>query len=201
MNNTCRYIFVDDKWRNSRWCVAAGVFSTVSSEASVLFLCLITVDRLLVIKYPFGTIRFGQKEAHISCLISWIIAFILALLPLVHTSYFQGKFYSRSGVCVALPLTRDKPPGWMYSVCIFVGLNFCTFVLVAAGQISIFRALKKTNFEKTLKSRKKDLQVARNLILVATTDFLCWFPVGIMGKFIICIHIYMTKHRQILVQK
>ncbi|XP_053389711.1 uncharacterized protein LOC123562081 [Mercenaria mercenaria] len=178
-----RYIFMDDQWRKSVWCTIAGVLSTVSSEASVLFLCLITLDRLLVIKYPFGTIRFGPLKAYVCCGISWITAIALAVIPTIYTSYFQSRFYSKTGVCIALPLTRDKPPGWIYSVSIFVGLNFCTFIIVAFGQVSIFTELRRATYgmKKTQKSRRRDLQVARNLILVATTDFLCWFPVGVMG--------------------
>ncbi|XP_053400437.1 G-protein coupled receptor GRL101-like [Mercenaria mercenaria] len=177
-----RYIFMDDQWRKSVWCTIAGVMSTVSSEASVLFLCLITLDRLLVIKYPFGTIRFGPLKAYICCGLSWITAIALAVIPTIYTSYFQSRFYSKTGVCIALPLTRDKPPGWIYSVSIFVGLNFCTFIIVAFGQVSIFTELRKATYgiKKTQKSRRRDLQVARNLILVATTDFLCWFPIGVM---------------------
>jgi hypothetical protein len=69
-------------------------------------------------------------------------------------------------------------------VSIFVGLNFCTFILLAIGQVSIFTELRRSTsvMKKTEKSRKRDLRVARNLILVATTDFLCWFPIGVMGK-------------------
>ncbi|XP_060554645.1 G-protein coupled receptor GRL101-like [Ruditapes philippinarum] len=178
-----RYIFVDDQWRNSNWCITAGVLSTISSEASVLFLCLITLDRLLVIKFPFGTVRFGPMKAYISCGLCWFISIILSVIPILYTSHFQNKFYSRTGVCIALPLTRDKPPGWIYSVSIFVGLNFCTLILVAIGQISIFIELRRSSsvMKKTQMSRRRDLKVARNLILVATTDFLCWFPIGVMG--------------------
>ncbi|XP_053373490.1 uncharacterized protein LOC123531432 isoform X2 [Mercenaria mercenaria] len=177
------YISNDEQWRNSYWCVSAGVLSTVSSEASVLFVCLITLDRLLVIKYPFGNVRLGPKKAYVCCVVSWTVACALALVPVIFTDYFKNKFYSRTGVCIALPLTRDKPPGWMYSVIIFVGLNFCTFVLVAVGQLSIFMELRKANssIRKTQRARRTDLKVARNLILVATTDFLCWFPIGVMG--------------------
>jgi hypothetical protein len=70
---------------------------------------------------------------------------------------------------------------------IFVGLNFCTFILVAIGQISIFTELRRAGsvMKKTHQSRKRDLRVARNLIFVATTDFLCWFPIGVMGKYVV----------------
>lgn len=173
---------MDEYWRNSTWCNLAGVLSTVSSEASVFFLCLITIDRLLVIKFPFGRMRLDKSKAIICASIVWIVALFLAILPLVYESYFQNKFYTKSGVCIALPMTRDRPPGWIYSVAIFVGLNFVTFVLVAFGQWSIFMEIRKVGGGLDRSGRTKDLKIARNLLLVVTTDFMCWFPIGVMGK-------------------
>ena len=177
---------MDDYWRNSAWCNLAGVLSTISSEASVFFLCLITLDRLFVIKFPFGQMRFDKKKSLICSGVVWFVCIFLAVLPILYESYFQNKFYTKSGVCIALPLTRDRPPGWVYSVVIFVGLNFATFVLVAFGQWSIFMEIRSVSggMEKASTGRKNDLKVARNLLLVVLTDFLCWFPIGVMGKFI-----------------
>lgn len=177
---------MDDYWRNSVWCNLAGFLSTVSSEASVLFLCLITLDRLLVIKFPFGEVRFNRKRAVVSSAVSWGFSIVFAVIPLVFTGYFQNKFYTKSGVCIALPLTRDRPAGWMYSVAIFVGLNFITFVLVAFGQIAIFVEIRNAKIGQDVqRARNQDLKIARNLLLVVTTDFLCWFPIGVMGTFLI----------------
>ncbi|XP_060558250.1 uncharacterized protein LOC132718555 [Ruditapes philippinarum] len=177
-----RYIFMDDYWRNSVWCNVAGFLSTVSSEASVLFLCLITIDRLIMIKFPLKQIRITWKIAHLLSAVMWILSIFIAVIPFIFSGYFQDQFYTKSGVCIALPLTRDRPPGWVYSVAIFVGLNFITFVLVAFGQIAIFMEFKKTVIAHTAnKARKQDLTIARNLLLVVTTDFLCWFPIGVMG--------------------
>ena len=178
------YIFNDESWRASGWCQFAGVISALSSEASVLFMCLITLDRILVIKYPFGQVRISQKPATIFALLVWIIGTIISVIPLVFTSYFKGEFYSKSGVCLALPLTRDRPAGWMYSISIFIGFNSVTFILIAIGQWMIYNEInssKKLVGGKRSK-RSNDLRVARNLLLVVTTDFLCWFPIGILGK-------------------
>ena len=201
-----RYVFFDEIWRYSFWCKMAGMLSTVASEGSVLFLCAITLDRLFVIKYPFGQVRFTPKLAGITCCAIWVIALIVAILPLVVTSYFYDSFYSKSGVCLALPLTRDRPPGWLYSISIFIVFNSVTFLLIAIGQWSIYRQIDaSTIFKSTEKSnslrrfvfgnsktsrtslagrrsgRSNDLRVSRNLLLVVTTDFMCWCPIGILG--------------------
>ena len=197
------YIENNEKWRKSAWCTLAGILSTLSSEASVFFICLITVDRFLVIKYPFGQIRFTAGYAKIASIVAWILALIVAVMPVVIAPYFKGEFYSKSEVCLALPLTRNKQHGWEYAVTVFIGFNFVTFILIAFGQYLLFKEIRssskglslkpakraKTPFSTskpsnltTIKGRSSDLQVARNLLLVASTDFLCWFPVGILGK-------------------
>ena len=114
----------------------------------------------------------------------WLLVVLIAVLPIFVTSYFYDSFFSKTGVCLALPLTRDRPPGWVYSISIFIGFNFVAFLAIAFGQWLIYCTINKTRSMIThvSKSRIRDLRVARNLLLVATTDFLCWFPVGILGK-------------------
>ncbi|MCG8034832.1 MAG: 7 transmembrane receptor, partial [Candidatus Thiodiazotropha taylori] len=102
-----RYIAWDYWWRQSVWCSMAGVMSAISSEASVLFICLITLDRILVIKYPFGDFRFNTKNALITSGAVWLIVIVVATAPM---GFEDGQFYTRSPVCLALPLTRDRPP-------------------------------------------------------------------------------------------
>ncbi|WAR30205.1 GR101-like protein, partial [Mya arenaria] len=178
-----RYIEFDESWRTSAWCHLAGVLSTLSSEAGVLFICLITLDRILVIKYPFGQVRFSTASAVMTAIGCWTVAFLAATIPLVPGSYFDGRFYTSRAVCTALPLTRDRQPGWSYSIAMFIGFNFVSFIFIAFGQSWIFYEIRKAS------SRRKhmnvtisnDMKVARNLLMVVTTDFLCWFPVGLMG--------------------
>lgn len=187
MMNCFRYIFMDDYWRNSAWCTLAGVLATTSSEASVFFLCLITLDRLLVIKYPFSRIHFSPKKAMTFSILAWLISVSIAIVPIIYEGYFQNRFYSKSGVCIALPLTRDRPPGWLYSVIVFLGLNFITFIMIAAGQLLIYREILsvttviRRDSRKSGSSRRTELAVARNLLFIVLTDFMCWFPVGCMG--------------------
>ncbi|XP_060558647.1 G-protein coupled receptor GRL101-like [Ruditapes philippinarum] len=186
-----RYIFMDDYWRHSIWCNLAGMLSTTSSEASVLFLCLITLDRLLVIKFPFGRAKLTKDRAVTCAIFTWVFSVTAAIFPLAYEGYFKNEFYSKSGVCIALPLTRDRPPGWVYSLSVFVCLNFLTFILVAVGQLSIFIEIRNYSGIATTveSSRKRDLKVARNLLLVVATDFMCWFPIGVMAMFALSGHV------------
>ena len=196
------YTANDEKWRSSGWCTLAGILSAFSSEASVFFICLITLDRFLVIKYPFGQFRFTATNAKRASIVAWLLAFVFAIIPVLIVPYFKGAFYSNSGVCLALPLTRNKSPGWEYSVSLFIGFNFFTFTMIALGQYLVFKEIKSTrkgldvthskqaklsntkrDAKTVIKGRTSDLRVARNLLFVVATDFICWFPIGIIGKY------------------
>lgn len=181
------YIFYDESWRSSVWCNLAGVLSTVSCEVSVLFSCLITADRLLVIKYPFGQRRLTRRNGIIFAIVFWSFALFLAILPVLLPSYFNGEFYSRSGLCLALPLTRATPTVWGYAFGIFIVFNSLACLLIAVSQWKIYKEIKAS--KKAVGGGRtkstKDSRINRNLLLVVTTNFLCWLPVGFIGTVLV----------------
>ena len=188
------YSLYDESWRNNNLCTFAGVLASLSSEQSLLLIGLITLDRLIVVKYPFGDFRIKQKRANILTCVAWIISITISVVPVVLTSYFEHQFYSQSGVCLALPLTKQRSPGWIYSVCVFVGFNFILTIIIILGQWLIYsEAMASKRALKTkVSSRKNDFKIARSLLLVAATDLLCWFPVGLLGMFKTLHVIYVT---------
>jgi hypothetical protein len=177
-----RYVWNDMLWRNSIYCQIAGILSVISSETSAFLLCLITLDRLIAVKYPFGQFRFTRSKALLCTGITWSVTILLAVIPLIPGEYFRGQFYSRSVVCLALPLTRDKPAGWEYSTAIFIVMNFVLFIMIALGQCLIYREISLSGSQVKSTRRNQDMAIARGLFLVVVTDFLCWFPIGIMGN-------------------
>ncbi|XP_071082688.1 G-protein coupled receptor GRL101-like [Haliotis cracherodii] len=172
------YNWNDTWWRESELCQLAGFLSTLSSEVSTIFLCIITIDRLVALKSPFSAFAQNSKLACVVCVVTWLCGLALAGVPLLPLEYFRGRFYSRSGVCLALPLTRDKPPGWEYATAVFVVFNFLCFVVIAVGQAGIYRDIRGRP-EVTV--QKGDVQLARKLSLIVMSDFLCWFPICVMG--------------------
>ena len=176
------YVWNDYNWRHGIACNIAGVLATLASEGSVIFLCWITFDRLLVIKFPFGRFRITRNKAIVACIGSWILLSCLALIPLMAQSYFESRFYSRSAVCLALPLTRDRPAGWEYSVGVFIVFNFVAILLIAFTQIAIYHEIYTSSSRITSNKRKQDMTIARNLFLIAFTNFMCLFPIGVMGN-------------------
>ncbi|XP_025078670.1 G-protein coupled receptor GRL101-like [Pomacea canaliculata] len=175
------YFRHESDWKEGIVCKFAGFTSFLSSEVSALLVCLITLDRVLVLRFPFSTLRFRKRSAQIACAVAWLAGALLALVPLLPvTSHWQ--FYARTGMCVPLPVTRNNSSVYDYTFRVLIVLNFFLFFAIAAGQAAIFWSVRINSMSATDTTKKgTDLTLARRLITIAIFDFACWFPIGLMG--------------------
>ncbi|XP_076450027.1 relaxin receptor 2-like [Babylonia areolata] len=58
-----RYLHYDEVWKGSVTCKMAGLLSLLSSEVSALIIWLITMDRFLVLRFPFSSWRFTRTQS------------------------------------------------------------------------------------------------------------------------------------------
>ena len=177
-----RYIEYAMWWKNSGWCAMLGALATISSEASVLTLVAITADRLVAIVWPFSPIRLTVKRARYVLALVWFLAIMISLAPFVPGSYFDGEFYSRSGMCISLHITDEVTPGWEYSVAVFHVLNLSSFIFVFAAYQVIHHRIKQGMMDK-----KKEKAAFKRMALIVSTDFCCWVPLNVMGKSNVCL--------------
>ena len=172
------YLWEDMTWRHSIACSVAGFLSLLSSEMSAMMICLITLDRFIVVRFPFSSVRFGQWSSVMACSLVWIIGVIIAAVPFT-TSW---EFYSQTGICIPLPITRNDLSGQKYSFGVIIILNFVLFMIIAAGQAFVFLSIRANSLVIVDSSRKsQDLRIARGLASIVVSDFLCWFPIGLLG--------------------
>ena len=176
------YLWEDVSWRNSIACKAAGFLSLLSCEVSAFFICLITADRFIVLRFPFSQIRFDKRSAHIACLLAWLAGLGIALAPLL-PMMSHWEFYKQTSICIPLPVTRHDFKGLAYSFGVMITLNSVLFALIAAGQASIYYSIRLNSISMAdaSKSSSRDLTIARRLITIAMSDFCCWFPIGFLG--------------------
>ena len=66
------YLWYQTTWMSSVVCHTAGCLSLLSNEVSALTICLITVDRFVVLRFPFTNLKFGRKSAGLASLTVWI---------------------------------------------------------------------------------------------------------------------------------
>ena len=92
-----------ETWRSGITCRIAGSLSIISSEASVFFVTLISIDRFICIRFPFSVHKLTKRSVTVTAIILWIFSLALGIIP----SSLSGrnvKFYDNSHVCVGLPL-------------------------------------------------------------------------------------------------
>ena len=117
-----KYALYDYNWRNSRICQTAGVLVTTSSLTSVLFISLITIERYLAIRYPYGEVRLSKLTVTLTVAAAWLFGLTTAFLVAL-----QWNIFSRSGMCVALPLKLETIMWKRCAAGIFIGFHvFCT---------------------------------------------------------------------------
>lgn len=174
------YSAFDASWKRSGLCRFAGFISTYSSEISVFTLVVITVDRFITIIFPFRFNRLAMKQARFLMVAIWLTVLLIAAVPLTDIKYFSN-FYGRSGVCLALHITPDKPTGWEYSVFVFLVLNFSLLVVICVSYIWMFVVARRTRLAARSPQMKSDRAMARRMTLIVLTDFLCWIPITLLG--------------------
>ena len=176
-----KYFRYDNQWRESIVCKVAGFLSLMSTEVSAFIICLITLDRFLALRFPFSRLHFSRGSALAACTIVWIVGIVLATVPLLPvTSHWE--FYSQTGICIPLPFTTSKRfHGYNYSFSVMIVLNFMLFLLIAVGQAIIYWSVRSNSISSSKKTGSRDATIARRLTTIVLSDFLCWFPIGLLG--------------------
>ena len=175
------YLWQDVTWKNSVVCKCAGFMALLSTEMSAFVICLITLDRFVVVRFPFSPIRFQKPSAHVVCCAHWAVIIVVVSVPFF-PMYTHWGLYSHTDICIPLPITRSSFAGHDYAFGVMIVLNMILFLAVAMGQAAIYTTIKTNTIASTDSSRKQqDLDIARRLFTIAATDFLCWFPVGLLG--------------------
>nr|KAG5693027.1 hypothetical protein BaRGS_005651 [Batillaria attramentaria] len=118
-----------------------------------------------------------------ACGLVWVVGLLFAAIPLLPvTSHWE--YYSQTGICIPLPVTRINFKGRYYSFGVMIVFNLVIFLMIAVGQASIYWSVRVNSMRGDSASTSKktqDATIARRLITVALSDFLCWFPIGLLG--------------------
>ena len=176
-----RYLWNERGWKASVICTIAGFSSLLSNEVSAFMICLITIDRFIVLRFPFSKFRFKGRSAMMATGLAWLAGFFLSALPLIPV-FSHWRFYGHTGICIPLPVTRRAFTGHGYSFGVMIVFNFILFALIALGQTSIYLSIKTNSMENVnFVHTYRDFVIARRLFTVVVSDFLCWFPIGVLG--------------------
>uniref|UniRef100_A0A4W4G0X8 G-protein coupled receptors family 1 profile domain-containing protein n=1 Tax=Electrophorus electricus TaxID=8005 RepID=A0A4W4G0X8_ELEEL len=166
-------------WMESLECRTMGFLAVLSSEVSMLLLTYLTLERFLVIVFPFNHLRPGKLQTGLMLASIWLVGFLIAAVPLLSHDLF-GNYYGHNGVCFPLHSDRlEKPTAKRYSTGIFLGLNLLAFLVIVVCYSSMFFSVYKTGINTTdMRSRlQKDVAVANRFFFIVFSDALCWIPI------------------------
>jgi hypothetical protein len=72
--------------------------------------------------------------------------------------------------------------GWEYATALFVGFNFVGFMVIGIGYTIMYFSINKTMSLARGIERKKQITLAKNMMIIVLTDFVCWLPIIGMGN-------------------
>ena len=164
-----------ESWRSGITCRIAGAISISSSEASVFFIMLISVDRFINIKYPHSTKKLNKQSVIKVCLITWVISMALGIVPSILAGV-NPQFYDNSHVCIGLPLalvrgysvnvtsericpgqgfcykkiiaesiSHEEDFGMYFSSIVFLGVNCICYLTILLCYVEIVRTVYKSS--------------------------------------------------------
>jgi hypothetical protein len=112
----------------------------------------------------------------------WVVGILISSIPFFPPLNREWKFYSQADVCIPLPISHRAFPGRPYSFGVMIILNLILFLSIGVDQSAIYATIRSDTMAIGQDSRRQqNASIARRLIMIAVTDFLCWFPVGLLG--------------------
>uniref|UniRef100_A0A7N4NSU2 Relaxin family peptide receptor 2 n=1 Tax=Sarcophilus harrisii TaxID=9305 RepID=A0A7N4NSU2_SARHA len=168
-------------WMESLQCRLMGFLAMLSTEVSVLLLTYLTLEKYVVIVFPFSNIRPGKRQTLIILVCIWIVGFLIAIIPFWSEEFF-GNFYGKNGVCFPLYDQTEDFRSKGYSLGIFLGVNLLAFLLIVFSYISMFCSIQKTTLQ-TSNMRihvGRDVALANRFFFIVFSDAICWIPVFVI---------------------
>ena len=202
-----------DHWRSSVLCRIAGTLAITSSEASVLFVMFISIDRFININFPYSIHKLRVRSTRLISALVWAFSLTLGLTASILAGR-NSDFYDSAQVCIGLPLAQvvhpqtqeieaanieywedaetveviesfNQRPGLYFSIAVFIAFNMFCFLLILVCYIGLIRAVSKTSSE-AFRQREmaEEIQMALKVSAIVLTDFICWFPICLMGALV-----------------
>ena len=160
------------EWQYGGGCDLSGFIAIFSSQFSVLVLIVITVERYVAIVYAMHFHRRVQMiHARVAILVCWLIALILAILPLLGVNS-----YREVAICLPFRTTTKTDLGYIGFLLV---MNVLLFIFVLISYIRMYCIIKSPHLNGA--QQRNDSDIAKRMALLVFTDFFCWAPIAFVG--------------------
>ena len=169
----------DVAWRIQGGCDFAGFCAITSTMVSVYVLLVITVERLYTFSRALQKSHISKTVAVILMAVGWGFGLLVGILPVVTNDVND---YTKSAICLPFDVSSQLALSYVLFLLLFTGI---VFMVIAICYVIIFYQVfyhqKGTSSVNDKKQWKIELKVALQMGTLVLTNFICWFPIALLG--------------------
>uniref|UniRef100_A0A8C5WL93 G-protein coupled receptors family 1 profile domain-containing protein n=1 Tax=Leptobrachium leishanense TaxID=445787 RepID=A0A8C5WL93_9ANUR len=158
-------------------CKLEGFTATLGGIMSLWSLAVVAFERFLVICKPMGSFTFRDTHAIAGCALTWIIALVAAVPPLVGWS----RYIPEGLQCSCGPDWYTVNNKWnnesyvLFLFCFCFGFPLAIIVFSYGRLLLTLHAVAKQQ-EQSATTQKAEREVTRMVIVMVAAFLLCWLP-------------------------
>ncbi|XP_025407584.1 lutropin-choriogonadotropic hormone receptor-like isoform X2 [Sipha flava] len=156
-------------WQNGVGCKIGGFLTVFSSQLSVFALCLLTIERWYSIRKALYTNKMTFASTVKIMAFGWVYSIVMATMPLLGISS-----YSTTSICLPMDTVRASGVCYVFTLLAFAA---AAFLLMLFCYVQIYMSL---SYE-TRHAVKGEASVARKILVLVGTNFVCTAPVIFFG--------------------
>ena len=170
----------DVAWRTEGGCDFAGACAITSTMVSVYVLLVVTVERLYTFSRALQKSHTSKTVAGILMAVGWGFGILVGILPVITKDVND---YTVSAICLPFDVSSKLALSYVLFLLLFTGVVFTAIVVCYIIIFyQVFYRQKATISSVGDKKRwKTELKVALRMGILVLTNFVCWFPIALLG--------------------
>ena len=169
----------DIMWRQSHACGFAGFCAMVSTVVSVYILLVITLERTYTIVRVLNHKKLGKRRALVIVLVGWAMGCVIAALPLSE----KISDYNSVAICLPFDVQEEQDLTYVVLLLLYTGISFVVIAICYGIILQQILCSRKKNrpYVEAKKKLTGEMKVAMRIFILVLTNFLCWFPIAVVG--------------------
>ena len=168
----------DVAWRTEGGCDFAGFCAITSTVVSVYVLLVITAEQLYTFSRAMQKSHPRKTTAMILMAVGWGFGILMGILPVITNDVND---YSKTAICLPFDVSSKLALSYVLFLLLFTGV---VFTAIAICYIIIFCQVFYCQKAVSVSDKKRwkiELKVALRMGTLVLTNFICWFPIALLG--------------------
>ena len=173
------------EWNSSIPCIMFGLISFVSSEASLLTLCILAYARMISINKVGGMLRI-KAQIRAACIVTWTVIVASGVAYVVYVKMqVQGL---RNNMCIILGISpshqryvTEFEHVWQIALIVTTVLLLFVMIVTMANIFRIcfksYRSIQKVGGQQDKSHKIRLIYIGFKLLLLLSSNVLTWIPI------------------------